>query len=402
MESITRKIDYKTSVSDIIAVCCVFFAASVSFNDALNSIALYMAIPLAFFCVFSKYRVIRDNTCMQFLIAVYIWVAICWPTAEDIELANREMRAVLGAFILCYVMGGLGRQKKLRPFLYLIYCVYLASAWIYAKNNILSVIDFGSQRLNDEKLNANLLAYYTFYVTIVIYLLGDMLKNKLRIIFRVLLFGVVILSFITAIYTASRQVLMIQVPLLCFLMWDRYMKKSTKSIIMLAFIIIGSIFLFIEYGEGIYDDSFLKQRSEVEVKDDARAILVKDCIELGLDAPILGHGPGNTVKLTSINQFAHNTFLELFVCTGFLGTILFLLMILYFIKIQYTRWKLTRDSLFKTFCVFGIFWMFDQFFYVFYTNLWLMSFLILVATHSEQYYLENYNNKYYSSISSKL
>ena len=394
MDSITRKNFYSISVSDIIAVCCVFFAASVSFNDALNSIALYITIPLAFLCVFSKYRVIRDNTCMQLLIAVYIWVVICWPAAEDIKLANREMRAVLGAFTLCYVMGGLGMQKKLRPFLYLIYCVYLASAWVYAKNNILSVIDFGSQRLNDEKLNANLLAYYTFYATIVIYLLGDILKNKLRIIFRVLLFGMVILSFITAIYTASRQVLIIQVPLLGFLMWDRYMKKSTKSIIILAIIIISSIYLFIEYGEDIYDNSFLKQRSEVEVKDDTRAILVRDCIELGLDEPLLGHGPGNTVKLTSINQFAHNTFLELFVCTGFLGAILFLLMILYFINIQYKRWKLTRDNLFKTFCVFGIFWLFDQFFYVFYTNLWLMSFFILICSHSDSYYKSLRNNVY--------
>lgn len=392
----------RIEVSDIISYLCIAFASFVCFRDELNTIALYGALPLAFLICFYKSNVIRNNIYMRILLILYLWVCFCYPFAGDSDMANREMRRVLGAFILFYSMGALAQKKELLPWLYCIFIFLLINAWIYAKNNILTVIDFGQERLNDEKLNANTLAYYTFYVTIAIFLIGEIISNYLKKWSRIALFGMIFVSFITAIYTGSRQVLILQVPLLCILLWDRYLRKSGKSVIILLVVVVCSIALYLKYGQSVYENSTLKSRSEANVKDDSRFAIAEECIELGLKEPLVGYGPGNSVANISTGHFAHNTFLELWVNTGIPGMLIFGYLIYKFIAIQYKRWRATKDRMFFTFLVFGLFWLFDQVFYVFYTDLWLMSFFMLVATHSEQYYLGKYRNRYYLYNNSKL
>ena len=58
----------------------------------------------------------------------------------------------------------------------------------------------------------------------------------------------------------------------------------------------------------------------------------------------------------------------------------------YFIKQQWIRFRSTLDRKFIVFLVFGVIFAFDQLFYVFYIDLWLIAFFILVATHSDAYY----------------
>ena len=376
----------RIKIGDWIAYGCILLAALVPFSDSLNPIALYGAIPIAFLWCFSRYSVCKANPTMHVILALYIWLCVCALFAIDWESVNRELRSVLGAFILCYAVGALALRDRLLPLLYGVYIVLLISAWLYAKDNILNVIDFGEQRLNDSKLNANTLAYYTFYVTVAIYMLGELLKGTFKTIFRYLLFLMIVVSFITAIYTGSRQVLLIQVPLLAFLIWCRYLRKSVKNIAMLLGVFLLAVVLFMNFGAAIYENSTLKKRSEVVLREDSRVGLVGETIELGMQRPLFGYGPGCVHKVTKSGKGAHNSFLELFVNTGFIGALIFWIMIYRFLKLQYRRWKYTKDRMFLAFLLFGFIWLADQMFFSFYADLWLMSFFVLVAAHSERYY----------------
>ena len=378
---------------DIFSLICIMFAASVCLNDSLNPIALYVAIPCAFIWSASQYNILHKNPYIKILTILYAWICLCYPFAENTTLANMELKRILGAYILCFSIASLATKRKIIPWLYIIYIILLGAAWWYAKNNILTIIDFGNERLNDDKLNANTLAYYTFYVTIAIYILGEILKGKKRTIFRILLFGVVLLSFITAIYTGSRQVLIIQGPLLAALCWIRYITNSSKSILIILIAICIGIYAFKKYGADIYENSTLKKRSEIEVKDDTRYDIAVECLKIGVHSPLVGYGPGNITRQVSSHHGAHNTYLELFVNTGLPGVLIFIFMIYTYIKRQYKQWRHSRDKMFLIFIIFGLFWMIDQIFYSFYSDLWLMSFFILVASHSEQYYYSNYDTK---------
>jgi O-antigen ligase len=139
-------------------------------------------------------------------------------------------------------------------------------------------------------------------------------------------------------------------------------------------------------GAKVYDNSLLKERSSNKIEDDDRTRIALEAIELAKNEPIFGYGPGNAMHNISTKTFTHNTFLELLVNAGVIGVIIFTYLILYFLRTQYVRWSKTKDYMFLLYLIFGIFWAIDQFFYVLYTDLWLISFFILVATHSDTYY----------------
>lgn len=382
-------INQKILFGDKLSLICIYFAAAVPYSDSLNPIALYGAIPLAFAWCFAKYNVIRENKYMKILTILYLWLCVCYIFAGDLNLANKELKRVLGSFLLCYVVAGLAKKDKLLPFLYIVFVILIASAWYYAKTNILTLIEFGQERLNDEKLNANTLAYYTLYLTFVVYFLGDMLRGVLRVVFRFSLFGIVFLTFYTAIYTGSRQVLLLQIPLLCLLFWYRYLRESYKGILILIFSLLAMISVYESVGKNIYENSFLKQRNEKKLKEDTRTKIAKDCFKHGFDHPIFGNGPGNSVRVISTHHFAHNTFLELLVNAGIPGVAIFTSLIGFFLILQFKRWRRYKDRWYMFFFVFGCFWLMDQMFYVFYVDLWLMSFFLLVSSHSELYFKQN-------------
>lgn len=387
----------KFKILDILAYCCIVFASMVSLSDSLNTIALYIAIPASFMVCLLRYNAISKNKYIRILLLLYIWLCFCTILAEFYEPAVTELKRILGCFLLCYIVASLARNNRMLPWLYLVYFILLIFAWKYASENILNRITVGEERMNDDKLNANHFAYYTFYVTIATYILGDVLKGVFRKIIRIVFWGTIVLAFVTAIFTASRQVLLLQIPLYIMLIFLRYFvfahKNNMVKLLFVAILGIGVFVLYNTYGAQMYGDSLLKQRSEVAAKDDIRMEIAKEALAIAIKRPIVGYGPGNSRFFISTGHVTHNTFLELLVNSGIIGFSIFLYIVFYFIKTQYTRWKLTKDRLFLTFLIFGIFWILDQCFYVFYTDLWLISFFVLVATHSDTYY-KNYTMRF--------
>ncbi len=144
--------------------------------------------------------------------------------------------------------------------------------------------------------------------------------------------------------------------------------------------------IFLPRVESIYEDSYLARRSEISVNEDSRATLAKEAISVGLDHFPLGVGVGNFYMFSRTKRFSHNSYTELFANVGIVGLVLFLILVMSFMKAQWKRFRATKDKVFAYFGTFGLIFIIDQFFYVFYLDQWLISFYILVATHSDTYY----------------
>lgn len=365
-------------------------------GQPLNSIVLYGILPFVAIVSFFQEKKININQYTQIFYILFIWLILTSLFSVSIESSFQNVKRTLGSVLACYIFAVQAKRRQFIPFLYIVFIVLFLSSINYAVNNILINIDeIGSrQRVSDEMLNANTLAYYTVYVTFICFLLGEIVKsNKLQRIFQLLFFGVIPLSFWVALITASRQVLIIQIPLiavLCFLRYVKFGTAKTKIIILLLIIILLAYFADSVIGQ--YNNSYLAERSEVSITEDSRFILIKESIQLGLNNLFVGVGPGCVSSFTTERAFAHNTFLELFAGTGIVGMIIFIVLVWKYIKTQIIRYKKTDDKLFMYFIVFGFIFLVQQFLYVFYASLWLMGFFMLVATHSDTYYKSKYIN----------
>lgn len=374
-----------------ICIILLYFAASVSLNDSLNPLALYGAIPLSFIFSFTAGNSIQSNNYVKYLLFLILWIAITYIGATYMQEANYQMKNLLGVFVFSVTLANLSTNKRYLPWLYGLYIILFIQALVYAKNNILiEGFDTTKDRLNDKKLNANTVAYYTFFVTFALYELGNSFLIKKEFwtrIFRVGFLAMYIISFVVALLTASRQVLIIQLPLLFLLTYIRYIKDTSAKRKMVFVLIAFSICIAsINKVSNAYDHSFLKARSEQDATHDVRGRLMKDAIEVGLEHPIIGVGPGNYVRYSFNKHFSHCTYTELFANTGVVGPIIYISLLLMFIKTQWNRMRKYRDNAYLIFLICGLIYFFDNFFYVFYVDLWLVGFFILLASHSETYY----------------
>lgn len=390
----------RNNISNKIYSCiilgCLFFAAAVSVNsDSLNSLALYVAIPIAFLLSFLKRGKFVLNRYEGILLAIYAWDLFSALWAQYPTSASRELHRILGAVLLIYIMAANGVEYKLNKFLYITFIILYIGAWYYSINNSLVILEQNSEmdRLNDEKLNANTMAYYTFYATMSFFLLSDLVSSMLwRRVSRALFLCMIPLSFFVALVTASRQVLIIQVPLVIFLLYERYIREaSTRTKILFAIISFSLCVVLLPSVLKLYENSYLAVRAEQDIQDDSRWFLLKDAIKVGFKYFPFGVGAGNYVNYSFNRHFSHCSYTELFANNGIVGLILFCYLLYSFISRQRMYYKLTGDRQFIVFLVFGLIFTFDQIFYVFYTDLWLISFFVLVATHSNGLY-HNYIN----------
>lgn len=195
------------------------------------------------------------------------------------------------------------------------------------------------------------------------------------------------LSFYTAIYTASRQVLSIQLPLISILLYIRYLKNHTiAKKLQFSFIAILVSLAILPFVIDTYDSSYLKERNEINIEEDSRIKLAKDAIKVGFEHFPLGVGPGNYIVHSYNKHFSHNTYTELFANEGIVGLIIYLVIVIGFVKEQWKRYRMYADDIFLVFFWCGAFYIIDGFFYSFYQELWLISFFILTITHSKTYY----------------
>ena len=378
-------------IFEVISLILLISFAFVSYIDAGLQHYVYNIVAPAVF-VFSFIAIPNHslNQYVKILIVLYLWVAFTSLTAIDQSLAFRQLRSVVGCLLMILSISQLSQASRLIPWLYVVFLFYYFGIVYYAYTNIYSsAFDYTSDRLDDDVLGANTVAYFTFYTTFAVFFLADLVHNKtLRLIFRILFIVTPIWSFIIAILTGSRQVILIQVPLISVLLYLRYFKYRS-SLMKFTFVVVclvAGIFLF-EKGLSVYENSLLAERTSDSSYNDPRMGHLIRAVQIGLDHPLVGVGPGNYATFSSGGEsFSHSTYLELFANTGFPGLIIFLVLIYRFIVLQWKRSKKTKNHVFLIFLLFGVLFAVDNMLYVFYAAPWLMAFFFLVLGHSENYY----------------
>lgn len=379
----------RTNTLEFACILCLYFAAFASlYAPWANKIGLYVAIPFACLIATKFNKGLHTNIYEKILYALFAWDFIAYLWADDKEMAAMELNMILGAFALVYCLSILARKPKNIPYLYFIHVILYLSAWNYAIHNILTIMIGDNARLNDETLNANTLAYYTFFISFLSYILSEIVQNRYGRLFWTWTFWLMFpFSFIISLLTASRQILIIQIPLYGMLTYIKYIKSVSKKR-KLQFLSIGIIVVIALSGRiaDIYNNSYLKKRSEVSVTDDERFALVENAIEVAANNLPLGVGSGNFQAISITRQISHNSYLEALVNMGIIGLALYLALLLVFIHRQWRRYKSTKDRTFFAFFTFGVIFALYGFFFVFYNAVWLISFFMLVAAHSETYY----------------
>lgn len=395
----------KADIYSYISILMMWIAAFASlYSDSFNKIGLYVALPLAFVLCTLKNKGFHLNIYEKILYGLFAWDSISYLWADDKETASVELHAILGTFLLVYVISILARNSKFLPFLYFTFALLYLSAWNYAVHNILVFMVNSDDRLNDEKLNANTLAYYTFYFTYMSYILSEIVaKRNIKNIWTVVFWLMLPASFGVSLLTASRQVILVQVPLYALLIYIRYLKGvSIKHKISFALLCFICMIAFSSNIINTYNNSYLKQRAETNVGDDPRADLARNAIQEGIANFPLGLGAGNFQSVSITRQISHNSYLESFVNLGLPGLALYVSLLLTFTFRQLKRYKVTKDKMYFVFFSFGLIYILDSFFFVFYNGIWLISFFMLVAAHSEEYYnskitLSEYEDPTYTS-----
>ena len=385
--------DESLKFKDKVIIGCMLFSGFAFFlPDSINSIALYVAIPVAFLIsLFGDSRKFDNHSFKAFLF-LFVWLLFSTLWAAYPDLAMVQNKQLLGVALVSYIVGKNSYNKKMRPWMYGIWVAIFLSAVYHANTHIIPNIEVGQVRLSDAKLNANMMGYYTFYLTFAIFVLGEEIQKPIfKRLFRLLFLGMIFVSYYVAIITASRQILIIQIPFLICLLYVRYIKEVSYTYRFLFFTFVAVVIFFSrDIVVDSYNNSLLQKRNQQEVKDDTRALLVKDAFRVGMDHFYIGVGNGNYVKYSETHHFSHNTYLELFANTGIIGLSIYLYMLIYFLKTQYWRYKVTEDKLFLFFIIFFLIYCLYNFFYVFYPYQWLFAFFILISSHSDSYFEETY------------
>lgn len=378
MVSVRKPLE-KYTLSEKIIYFLISLWAILSLYSWANNICLYVFLPLSFVLVLSQNRDIYEtNRFLKLLFVLYFWFLISSFFSVDVNESFLQVKRTVATFLLCTVFASIGKKRPVVG--YVIYLLFFIALLYYAYFNILSIIDVSEERMQDDNVNANMFAYYTSFTTFALFILSYCSTNKKRL-FNVLFLGMIPLSFIVALLTGSRQILLVQIPLIVSLLGVKYVRNG-KEVLVFSLIILVAILLFFSFGEGMYEHSTLAHRNELSVGDDERTFLIKDAFRVGFNNIVLGVGPGCYKLVNPTHHYAHCAYAELIACSGLPALAIYVSMLIIFIKTQIKRYYASKNRLFLSFALFGVIFSFQNLFYAFYLLPWLMSFFVLVSSHS--------------------
>lgn len=374
---------------DFYIVAGMWFCCFVNIlSPSLNRVALYAIIPSIFAISVFRNRGFKTNIYNNYVILLCLWCLFSYQWAQYKDAAITELHQLLGVFLVTFIFASNAKHQRLIPWLYISYLCLLANCLIYAQNHIVitGVSAMNAERLNDDVLDANTFSYYTVFCTFLTFILSKV-RFKYKKIMSLLFFLMIPFTVYISLRTASRQILILQIPFLAVLIYLGYYFRHKLWVKFRLFFVASLLFVFLDnYLWNIIGSSYLYERSHMDLEQDSRIRLIQDAYEVGWEHFPFGVGTGNYIEYSFSHHISHTTYTELWANVGILGLILFVCLIIHFCYKQWIRYQRTKDVTFLIFLSFGLVFIFQNLFFSFYTGLWLMGFFILVASHSETYF----------------
>jgi|WetSurMetagenome_2_1015567.scaffolds.fasta_scaffold16426_4 O-antigen ligase len=381
----TEKANPKVSILVVIMFFVIFVPSS--FHQIINSISLYLFIPVLFVYSVIKYpKLIIIYKPLTYLLLLFCWSLITSIKSTDLDLTIREIRQLLGVFMLCYIfVFYCFTNPKYIYIFYLLYILKFFTIFYFALNNGLQVADV---RFDIEELNANMFGYFGFFSIVSAFFLWQSGQYKLLnsmflfVLFALCLFLSVISCFIAASRAGIAISVLAAVSLLIIYIFNTSSKKAIWGIVML--IILGAI--LVPVLSSYYEGSVLESRFQIEdLQNESRYHLIMRAVEVGCQNPLFGVGPGNYELYSGNMQFSHSTYTELFANNGVIALLLFISILYSFLKKNmslYSSGQHLRKNAMYFFC-FILLYILYNLFYGFHLSLFLMGFFFVVLAHLE-------------------
>lgn len=398
----------KLNILFIVVFIVIFVLGQLSL--ALNSFSLYFLVPFLFlYSLIKNPKLIWKYKPLLYFLLLIIWSAVTCVKSVYMEDSLQELKTLLGGFALCYIITQF--SIKNHRYIYVFYAIYVLMLFVVsirAYNEGLT--DSLSERFSTDKLNANFFGYVGFNAIVSSFFIWQFakssviqIKNKSNI-YLFLFIVTSILSLIANLYAASRAGIAISlITIILFVIVKFLIPFSGKSIINLILLSFLVLLVFFN-SRGLFMGSNLQERIVTEsLETDARPRLLEEAYNVGLKNPLLGVGPANFKHYSDNNGlggFAHSTYFEIFANNGILALALFIAMLLSFFK-KIWKYKPINANQRKRKLYFHIFitlFIVYNFFYVFHTSPFLISFYYLVLIHS---YYSFQNNRIITFIENK-
>lgn len=361
-----------------------FLIAAIIWRTSYYVWGLYVMIPTIIVYSWLKCgRYIRASVYWKPYLLLVIWMWLSSAFSVDSAYSFKLMIPVTATFLLSFsILVYSERYNNSRMFALAFICLFVSIMYTtLTGDSYISNFDYAneSERRANTEMNSNQYAYFSLFAIMATRLvLGSKVVNRpiLRIILYLFLVAIVIF---TALLTASRQILVLELPvILFFIYYDFWRNGSAKlrGVLFVVFIfvvvmIVPKVFFF-------YENSYLAIRASEGIQEDARSSLLMTGFQQGLENPFFGLGLG------ADTSFSHCTYTHLFARCGFPALILFLYIVINPIKEQYSRFKITRDSYYLLYMFLLIVFSIANFFYSYIEQPFMMTVLFLIVGESNK------------------
>lgn len=378
----------------LFSLCCLLV------YTPYNRIGIWGIIPLLTVYTILKNGKLKNENVFTYALIILLSFLSCF-LAENVEIAFSSLFTILTGFVGFFCFFSLSSRGKNLPMLFAIFLLYYIRMWWYIVSELgVANVDITTDRLGtgEGQLNANDVAYMTFYFNSALWMLYAFSERfyRRKVLGVFLLVGMVVLSFVAATLFASRQILLIELPFVLGLLYIKFFKerngKRTSKWLLPILVIVILVALYQYVGETIFSNSLLFERYE-NIEEDSRLFLMWKALEMGIHNPILGVGCGNFMYYSGLHVFSHCSYTELFANSGFVAAFVYIYWIIRSIFIQIKRYRVTKSVLFLYLALICFMWFLSNFFFVFYINVWLMGFWGLILGTSETLYHNEMNKR---------
>lgn len=404
-ETYRTEIGEHKRISILVTVFLFVLFVPSSFHPLINAISLYAVIP----CFFLYFAILSPLKILIYKPLLYFGLLICWSfitivKSEDLLTSSKEMRELIGVFLLCFIFVRFCFDNpRYTMILFSLYiCKFFTIVYFGYKHGLLT----SEERFDIEEIDANSFGYYGFFAIVSSFFIWkeSMSRTKIlpiiRVSFFILFIICVALSLFTCFVAASRAGIIMSIVITVMFFSIKYFYPISKRTVF--FVIIFSVFAIVLFPvlSKVYEGSILNRRFEIEsLRDETRYGLFVRAVEVGIQNPILGVGPGNFYLHTGYRNFSHSTYSELFANNGILALSLFLMMLHYSFKRTFFLASIgstqSKDA-FYFFCFFLVYSFYNMF-YGFHTKLFLLGFFFVVLLKLET----EINNKDTTCVKSK-